>query len=496
MSFLDSIGNGFGQLGMRLFTPDQSLAGQVDPTQAAALQNHAALGLGLGLLAASHSRDPWGTAFDAFNSAQSNYQGAMQNAFRNTLAKREADFQQQERALQLKQQQRSESEQASQTAQRVLTGLNNAPDQQAYLSLVQNTPEFKVALNSLGIQPPYIGPMADPGGLDQFKSQLTAAASVGAPAQQPIKLSQGDVLLDPVTKQPIASAAPKSTVEYKDAGDKLIPVNNVTGQVVQGLPPIPKTKTPDQEAGSFTPDMRALLGGLAQAGISLPAGLRSQKQQVATLQGLLDANPGAAPGDIVDKIRTGQLDFNGAKRSTAQLSTLAAAADVQSRKIEKDLGSLGPIVQKLPNGPAKLVDIMTKLQNNWSWNGDANTTEAVGFIKELAGEYAKMVSGSTGAAAPPEGEMKSALGLMQSALTKNGYLGMHDFLLTTSQNRRDSVREGLHAAATSGASVGAAPTAAPQTPTKAPPQAVNYLLAHPEARAQFKAKYGYLPGGF
>lgn len=210
----------------------------------------------------------------------------------------------------------------------------------------------------------------------------------------------------------------------------------------------------------------ALLAALATKGVSLPAGLRSQQQQIATLNGLIAANPDKTPDQIADLVRTGQLDFNGAKRSTAQLATLAGAADVQSRKIEKDLNSLEPIVQKLPGGPATLANIFTNLQKNWSWNGDANSTQAVAYVKELSGEYAKLVSGSTGQAAPAEGEMKAALGLMESALTKNGYQGMHDFLLTTSQNRRDSVREGLQNAATPGYSVGAPRGAAAQAPVR------------------------------
>lgn len=203
------------------------------------------------------------------------------------------------------------------------------------------------------------------------------------------------------------------------------------------------------------PRMSALDSALTTAGVSIPGGQNGQ-QRIARLQSLLANNPGVAPQDIANGVRTGQLDFSGAKRTTGQLSMLAGAANVQSLKIEKDLGSLGPIIQTLPGGPAQLSQWMTNLQKNWSWGGDKNSTEAVGYVKELAGEYAKIVSGSTGQAAPAEGEMKDALGLMQSALTKNGYQGLHDFLLQTSQNRRDAVREGLQSAAAPGASTGGA----------------------------------------
>src|SRR6185503_6936762 len=210
--------------------------------------------------------------------AQGNYQGAMDRAFQHTLVKRALDNQAQDRefqlsqreiqgkeaALGLKQAERADRTQAATVAQRVLKGLSTASDPTAYLGLIQNDPDVKDAFSSLGIQTPYVGPLSQPGNLDQFKQQLTTAAAA-APPPAPIKLSQGDVLLNPNDpSQVLASAAPKSTTEYKDAGDKLIPVNSVTGQVRTDLPPIPKSQTPTQEAKNFSPDESQLMGALAE----------------------------------------------------------------------------------------------------------------------------------------------------------------------------------------------------------------------------------------
>jgi len=276
------------------------------------------------------------------------------------------------------------------------------------------------------------------------------ATSIGLPASAPPNrlVTKGIQQIDPVTGK----------VEKElETGNYVTPQGIRT---VSKEEAIEKGYTPYNQVTYGTsqlqdPKIGALDAALTTAGINIPGG-RSGQQRIATLTNLIRANPDADPQDIANKVRTGQLDFNGAKRSTGQLSTLSAAADVQSRKIEKDLASLGPIVQKLPGGPAKIANVLTNLQKDWSWNGDKDTTEAVGYIKELAGEYAKLVSGSTGMAAPAEGEMKSALGLMQSALTKNGYAGMQEFLRTTSQNRRDAVREGLQDAAAPGKSTGSA----------------------------------------
>jgi len=299
-----------------------------------------------------------------------------------------------------------------------------------------------------------------------LKAHFGSMAGIEPP--QPVKLDQGSTLVRPNGSggyDTVASAAPKPLhVEHVDLGDRVQVVDPATGQVIRE---IPKGITPTAEANlnknNLSDEQSALQAAMDSAGVSLSGGTRSPQLQKQRLQGLLDRNPGKTPDEIADGVRTGQLDFNGAKRSTAQLSTLSAAADVQSRKIEKDLASLRPIVQRLPNGPAKLANLMTNLQKDWSWNGDKDSTQAVGYIKELAGEYAKIVSGSTGMAAPAEGEMKSALGLMQSALTKNGFDGMHEFLTTTSQNRRDSVREGLQRAAARGTSTGSSPADQPQS---------------------------------
>src|SRR4051812_20853348 len=144
------------------------------------------------------------------NGADQSYQGAMDRAYQHTFAKRQLenqqqdrDFLQQERALQLKtgdlglkQAQRNDRTQAATVAQRVMKGLAAAPDKNAYLNLIQNDPDVKDAFSTLNIQPPYVGPMAASGNLDQFTQQLGTAASA-APAPAPIKLSQGDVLLNP-----------------------------------------------------------------------------------------------------------------------------------------------------------------------------------------------------------------------------------------------------------------------------------------------------------
>lgn len=249
-------------LGNALYPTDPNMQGYVDPGVAANARNQSLIRLGLGIMQAPYSMHGGlaGGLLGAVNGADDSYQTAMDSAFKHTLLKRQADYQASDRdflqqqhalelktgALDLKNRERSDRSAAAQTAARVAAGLSSSPNPQAQWGLLQNDPDVKDALSTLGLQAPYTGAMADPGQFDAFRQQLATAAQA-APPQTPIKLAQGDVLIDPITKQPVASAAPKSTVEYKDAGDKLIPVNNVTGQVVQGLPPISKNLTVAQQ---------------------------------------------------------------------------------------------------------------------------------------------------------------------------------------------------------------------------------------------------------
>lgn len=472
MSILDSLNNGTAALGNALFPTDPSQAPYIDPASANAARNNSLISLGLGIMRAPYSMTGLGSGLlDAFQGAQGNYQNAMDRAFQHTLVKRALDNQAQDRefqlsqreiqgkeaALGLKQAERADRTQAATVAQRVLKGLSTSKDPTSYLGLIQNDPDVKDAFQTLGIQAPYVGPLAQPGNLDQFKQQLSTAASA-APPPTPIKLSQGDVLLNPNDpSQVLASAAPKSTVEYKDAGDKLIPVNSVTGQPVAGLAPIPKSQTPSQEAKNFAPDESQLMGALAEQGVSLPAGLRSQQQMKATFRGLLDRNPGKTPDQVADLIRTGQLDFNGAKKSTAQLMTQAASANVQASKLEKDFAQIEPLVAKLPDAPNVINRALVGLKNNLSFGGDKDSAQLVLYMREAATEYAKLSSGSTGSAAPAEGNIKDAVEIFHKAFTEGGYQGLKEAMIKSAQNKRDAVQEGLRAASARGASTGNAP---------------------------------------
>jgi hypothetical protein len=126
-------------------------------------------------------------------------------------------------------------------------------------------------------------------------------------------------LIDPITHEVLrkgAAPAQASHVEWKDVGDKLMPVDSITGQAVPGLQPMAKKDTPAGARTSFAGSRAELLAALAARGVSLPAGLRSQAQMGATLDGLTAKFAQNTPDEIADKIATGQIDFGAAKKET------------------------------------------------------------------------------------------------------------------------------------------------------------------------------------
>ncbi|MDF2435216.1 MAG: hypothetical protein JWP44_4847 [Mucilaginibacter sp.] len=464
-SILQSLGGGIqtaaNGLGNGLFPTDPATQGYVDPSTAAAARNKSLISLGLGIMSAPYSRSGLGAGLlGAYQGSQNDYQGAMDTAFKNTLVRHSADWQNKQQDREIKLQAQSDRQTAATTATRVATGLQGATDPGAYWNLVQNSPDVKGALEQLGIQAPYTGPMADPNQMKNFQQQLSTAGNIENGPPAPIKLGAGEELVAPGTFQTLASAAPKSTVEWKDAGDKLIPKNSVTGADVPGLAPIPKSQTPTQEGKNFSPDESALMGAFSEAGVSLPAGMRSQQQMKATFRGLIDRNPGKTPDEVANLVRTGQLDFNGAKKSTAQLMTQAASANVQASKLEKDFALIEPLVAKLPNAPNVINRALVGLKNNLSFGGDKDSAQLVLYMREAATEYAKLSSGSTGASAPAEGNIKDAVEIFHKAFTEGGYQGLKEAMMKSAQNKRDAVQEGLRTASARGAGVGAGPPTA------------------------------------
>lgn len=105
-----------------------------------------------------------------------------------------------------------------------------------------------------------------------------------------------------------------------------------------------------QQAREFGGKEGELLGALADRGVSLPAGLRSQAQMKATLSALLGRHPDLNPDQIAEGIERGQIAF-GAERKETQI---AAGIAGKIRYAEEEITRLVPLVKQasdnLPRG--------------------------------------------------------------------------------------------------------------------------------------------------
>lgn len=85
------------------------------------------------------------------------------------------------------------------------------------------------------------------------------------------------------------------------------------------------------KAKGFDDQQSQLLASLADANVSLPAGLRSQAQISSTLDGLIKKHPDLTPDQIAEGIKSGKLkmaaEIKGAQTAGAQIGKVALAAN-------------------------------------------------------------------------------------------------------------------------------------------------------------------------
>lgn len=143
----------------------------------------------------------------------------------------------------------------------------------------------------------------------------------------------------------------------------------------------------------FTPEIGDLLGALTEKGISLPAGMRSKAQQVSTLKGLMDRNPGKSPDEIADMVKSGQISMGVSKTEGSVLGRREAAILPVEKSITKPGGFLDQ-AEKAVNE----VDF-SKLKaagafESWSKEqlSDPSLTAYKAAVAELRAEYSIVLS--------------------------------------------------------------------------------------------------------
>lgn len=114
----------------------------------------------------------------------------------------------------------------------------------------------------------------------------------------------------------------------------------------------------------FAAGPQSLLGALAMRGISLPAGLRSQQQQIATLQGMIDKYPDLTPDQIADKVGQGQISFNSEKKAATVAAGIAGKTATAENEIQDMAPTLLDASAKVPRGDWLPVNKLLQLKDS------------------------------------------------------------------------------------------------------------------------------------
>lgn len=155
---------------------------------------------------------------------------------------------------------------------------------------------------------------------------------------------------------------------------------------------VPKTMTPDARATqahqrdtSFGSSEGDLLAALAEQGVSLPAGMRSKEQQLATVRSLISRNPAMSADEIARKVGTGQIGFNVDKKETST----AAGISGKIRYAENEIQNIAPVIreasQLVPRG--SFVPWNKLKQMGESSISDPNLKQLKSYMNTLSNAY-------------------------------------------------------------------------------------------------------------
>jgi hypothetical protein len=295
--------------------------------------------------------------------------------------------------------------QDQQPPQALASGMSQDPAKPSIVDAIMGPSK----MSTMGAPPN--APAADPQA--NYRATLTAASNPAlaginpaviqaaiANAKPPAdyELSPGQTRFSGGSNTPVASIAPKAPgyehtadgLLFKD-GKYLDPDGNpmTAAQVRQWKIDLAGDRSkavadakPNSRFGTPEGD---LLGALAERGISLPAGLRSKEQQIATLNGLYARNPGKTADEIAEKIANGQINFGAEKKETTTAAALAGRTSVGENELQDFIPKALAANAKLPRG--SFVPFNKLVQMGEENISDPNLKELYGRTQAILNAY-------------------------------------------------------------------------------------------------------------
>lgn len=174
----------------------------------------------------------------------------------------------------------------------------------------------------------------------ELQQRLQQVAQFAAP-EKPIEVSKGASL---VTRQPGGGYQATYTAPA-DPAKPMDPLGQLNADFKSGLMSqedynsrrtlLTTRQNGSAAAGGFDdPKIQDLQAAISAAGYSLPAGFRSQAQQLALMRGLLRKYNGLAPDDIAHLLASNAIDYKSITKATQTAATIVGKVEVANNELQ------------------------------------------------------------------------------------------------------------------------------------------------------------------
>lgn len=185
-----------------------------------------------------------------------------------------------------------------------------------------------------------------------------------------------------------------------------------------------------------------LLAALTEQGVSLPSGMRSKEQQLATINGLLDKHPDLSPDDIARLVKSGKINLTAATKEASVAAGIVGKTSVG----ENELINFAPLALKASqNVPRGSFMPFNKLQQIGLENiSDPNLKELYGRTNAILNAY-DVVAARGGTDADKRAENRKNL---QSADSPAAYQRAIETMISEAKLAKQSGRQAISEAVT------------------------------------------------